>query len=157
MRSALDVQATFHHTHAYSGKRIDIDWRRCSTEHSWLLNARCSCCHDFAHGCIQWFDFFFVFAIPAIRRVQLTENLAILFAKAPVGGTGARHMGSRLAGAMKATNTCTRLSTVHALVACAVPHSCIESIHMGTNQLYIVGPHGAVLVQPNLVAMFRCL
>lgn len=157
MRSTLDVQATLHHTHAYSGKRIDVDWRRCSGHHGCLLlNARCSCCHTFAHGCFQWFGFPVALAIP-LRRVQLTEHLAILFAKAPVGGTGARHMGGRFADAMKATNTGTRLSTVNALIACAVPHRCIEAIHMGTNQLYIVGPHGAVLVQPNLIAMFRCL
>lgn len=60
-----------------------------------------------------------------------------------------------LAGAFEATNIGTGLRTVDALISRTIPDGCIETVDMGANQLYIIGPDGAVLVQPNLVAMFR--
>ena len=66
-------------------------------------------------------------------------------------------MRSRLAGAFKAAHNGSGLCTVHALISRAIPDGCIQAIYVGANQLYIIGPNGTILVQPNLVAMIRGL
>jgi len=62
-------------------------------------------------------------------------------------------MSSRLATSLETTYTGSRLLAEHTLIPRTIPHRRIQPIDVGANQLDIVAPDGAVLVQPNFKAV----